>query len=228
MTSLKVIATADGSHTLRNEDLAETYHSSHGAIQESKHVFIANGFEFYVSHGTPVEVSILEIGFGTGLNALLTLQRAIENQINVKYTSIEPFPVPAEVWRQLNYAQLLGLTDAYEKLHQSSWDLPAEIHPHFHLQKRKTALEDITSFSTDFDIVYYDAFSPAKQPSLWTLAVLEKVVTALKDGGMFVTYCAKGALKRNLKALGLVTESLPGPPGKREMVRATKSVARSD
>jgi len=223
MPSLKVIVTADGSHSILNEDLGETYHSSHGAVLESGHVFINNGLDYVISNGMPGNISILEIGFGTGLNAFLTWQRVIDRGITTQYTAVEPFPVPPEIWRQLNYAQEPSLRRVFARIHEAPWDVNQDIDPHFHLLKCRTTLEQFSCISSSYDLVYFDAFSPDKQPAVWTLPVLEKIANSLKDGGIFVTYCAKGQLKRNLKALGLLTESLSGPPGKREMVRAIKT-----
>lgn len=223
MPSLKIIATADGSHSLLNEDLGETYHSSHGAVQESRHVFINNGLDYIISNGVPASISILEIGFGTGLNALLTWQHVMNRGIAIEYTAIEPFPVPPEIWQHLNYAQDTALRQAFTKIHEAPWDTNQAIDGHFQLLKCRTTLEQFSCISSSYDLVYFDAFSPGKQPELWTLPALEKIADGLNDAGIFVTYCAKGQLKRNLKALGLVIESLPGPPGKREMVRAIKT-----
>jgi tRNA U34 5-methylaminomethyl-2-thiouridine-forming methyltransferase MnmC len=225
MASVKIITTADGSHSLLNEDLNETYHSVHGAIQESTHVFIQNGFDYFLTKWAPERVSVLEVGFGTGLNALLTIQRLREKPVTVKYTAIEAYPLTETVWSVLNYIDVLGLKDAFTTLHQLVWEKEQTILTHFSLLKRCIPLEEIVLDPASFDLIYFDAFAPNKQPELWTFPMLQKVVRAMNEHAVFVTYCAKGQLKRDLKALGLVVETLPGPPGKNEMVRATKASA---
>lgn len=222
MAALKIIITADGSHSLLNEDLNETYHSVHGAIQESAHVFIKHGFDHFISQWNPERVSILEIGFGTGLNALLTIQKLFETSIHVRYTSLEAHPISEKMWSTLNYTESLGLKDQFKDLHQSAWGVESAILPQFNLLKKQGTLQEM-SFEPDvYDLIYFDAFAPSKQPELWTIDILQKVVDAMKRDAVFVTYCAKGQLKRDLKALGLMVETLQGPPGKHEMVRGTK------
>jgi tRNA U34 5-methylaminomethyl-2-thiouridine-forming methyltransferase MnmC len=206
---VKLIVTSDGSHSLLNTELDETYHSRHGAVQESLHVFIRNGLEKI--HKRPVNV--FEVGFGTGLNALLT---AI-TRIKVNYTSIEAFPLEAAVYNSLNYSP----KELLIKLHEAPWDASMPIDANFTLKKIHNTLEQV-SLPDEYDIIYFDAFAPSKQPEMWELPMLAKVCDALGTGGLFVTYCAKGQLKRDLKTLGLEVETLPGPPGKKEMVRGTK------
>lgn len=219
MNTIKIIVTGDGSHSLFNEALDETYHSRHGALQESLHVFIVHGFRYFVQKQKSKSVSILEVGFGTGLNALLTLAEAIESDISVAYTSLETYPLSEEVWVKLNYPDT---HNRFKELHRAEWEKWSQINSQFKLLKLEKSLQDVELDSQPYDLIYFDAFAPTKQPELWELKVLEKVVKTLKSGGMFVTYCAKGQLKRDLKSLGLIVESLPGPPGKREMVRALK------
>lgn len=220
--SLTIITTGDGSHSLRNEALNETYHSVHGALQESVHVFIRNGLEHRLQHVHDKPLSVFEVGFGTGLNALLTANYALDHAVPIVYTSIEAFPVPEEIWRTLNYASSEEAQKKFYSLHEASWETKQTIAAEFHLHKMHTTLEALTLPASSFDVVYFDAFAPNKQPDLWTLPMLEKVAVLLKPGGVFVTYCAKGQLKRDLKSLGLTTETLSGPPGKKEMVRATR------
>lgn len=219
MDTIKIIVTGDGSHSLFHEALDETYHSRHGALQESLHVFIEHGFRYLGKTQKPKSISILEVGFGTGLNALLTLAEAIESDISVAYTSLETYPLNEEVWAKLNYPDTNNL---FKELHQAEWEKWNQINSHFQLLKLEKSLQDVELDPRQCDLIYFDAFAPNKQPELWELTVLDKVVKTLKSGGMFVTYCAKGQLKRDLKSLGLIVESLPGPPGKREMVRALK------
>lgn len=219
---MEIIVTKDGSHSLLNTELNETYHSVHGALQESIHVFIKNGFDFALEKVKDESLSILEIGFGTGLNAILTLQRAQPISTKIQYTSLEAFPLSEEIWSKLNYTNTIGLADYFDKMHRAPWDVETAILPNFHLLKRNVTLQQ-AELNASFDLVYFDAFAPNKQPEMWTLDILEKVVKAMKPSGVFVTYCAKGQLKRDLKSLGLEVETLPGPPGKKEMVRGVNN-----
>ena len=219
---LKIITTADGSHSLFNEELNETYHSVHGAIQESVHVFIKSGLQYVLEKSSPLPISIFEVGFGTGLNALLTLQYLRGHPQAVNYTAIEHSPLGEEIWSKLNYASLLNLGAEYKGLHYSEWGRPHDLTSNFNLLKLNNSLQQVELSKESLDLVYYDAFAPSKQPELWSTDVLGKFFEALKPGGVLVTYCAKGQLKRDLNALGLVVETLPGPPGKKEMVRAVK------
>lgn len=222
MPDIKLIVTSDGSHSLLNEALNETYHSVHGAIRESQHVFIENGLNFFIKSNAPAQVTIFEVGFGTGLNTLLTVKELHNTRIHTRYVSVEAFPIGEPLWRSLNYVETLKSDEIFSKLHESEWESLIPISEQLELLKRKTTLEAIELRSESFDVVYYDAFAPNKQPELWTIDILRKVVEAMKFNGVFVTYCAKGQLKRDLKQLGLIVETLPGPPGKKEMVRALK------
>ena len=222
MSDLEIITTSDGSHTLRNKQLNETYHSIHGAVQESMHVFIKNGLEYYYQNHAPKDISILEVGFGTGLNALLTLQYAIHNNIQIRYTTLEPHPLSGDVWRQLNYGERDRGDDQFKVLHEAEWDREVVLTSAFTIHKLRKTLAEV-QLGANYDVIYFDAFAPAVQPELWTLGSLEKVVTLLKSGGVIVTYSAKGQLKRDLKALGLAVETLQGPPGKNEMVRGVRA-----
>lgn len=219
MKEIKVFLTGDGSHSLLNEALNETYHSRHGAVRESQHVFIESGLNYWLEKHKPPLVSILEVGFGTGLNALLTADEAILKNIKVEYTSLETFPIPPEIWATLNYPDPHNL---FRELHQAKWQDWVDINANFNLLKLQKSLQEVELESHQYDLIYFDAFAPNKQPELWENKMLEKVFGTIKPGGIFITYCAKGQVKRDLKTLGLIVESLPGPPGKREMVRATK------
>lgn len=218
----EIIITKDGSHSLLNTELNETYHSIHGALQESNHVFIKNGFDLAIQKN-PGSLSILEIGFGTGLNALLTLQRARQAQAQVRYSSLEAFPLPENIWSKLNYAASLNLTDYFDQLHRAAWDRESSILPNFQLLKQHKTIQE-AELTQRYDLIYFDAFAPNKQPEMWTVEILEKVITRLNPNGVFVTYCAKGQLKRDLKSLGLHVDTLPGPPGKKEMVRGINNL----
>lgn len=219
--AIEIFTTSDGSHSLLNTDLNETYHSTHGAVRESIYVFLNKGYDLVVERN-PTEIHILEIGFGTGLNALLTLQKSLNSSIKVFYTTIEAFPLGEEVWTKLNYTDTLGSREYFEKLHQASWSQWQEITPNFQLFKVNGELQHALFPEKKYDLIYFDAFAPSKQPEMWELDILQKVVDLMGDKAVFVTYCAKGQLKRDLKSLGLQTETLEGPPGKKEMVRGIK------
>lgn len=221
MDDLEIITTSDGSHTLRNSRLKETYHSVHGAVQESMHVFIGNGLEYYGAHHPGERISILEVGFGTGLNALLSAQHTMHTDIRIHYTTLEPFPLPEEVWSVLNYGDPDKGGHLYRALHQAAWNREVPVSPEFTIVKIDKSLHDAV-LNAMYDIVYFDAFAPQIQPELWSYGALGKVVSRLNAGGVFVTYSAKGQLKRDLKTLGMAVETLPGPPGKNEMVRGIR------
>jgi tRNA U34 5-methylaminomethyl-2-thiouridine-forming methyltransferase MnmC len=217
----EIISSADGSHTVFIPELNEHYHSVHGALNESLHVFIEAGFNQLLNYP---EINILEIGFGTGLNVLLTAIEAGKMNKRVIYTSLEPFPLSKEIISNLNYTEVVKDHSAgfvFEKIHFSPWNSPVIIHPNFILEKREEAIQEV-SFQNKFNLVYYDAFAPRVQPELWTQDIFENIFNLLETGGILVTYCAKGAVKRALAGAGFKVESLPGPPGKREMTRAIK------
>lgn len=217
-----MIITEDGSHSLQVPDLNETYHSSHGAIQESAHVFIKNGLDHWIDKNQKKQLSIFEVGFGTGLNALLTDLKAKELSAKVHYDSIELFPLSIEITSQLNFVKQLDCgSELLNKLHASKWDEITDISPNFALQKIASSIDNFTPKST-YDLIYFDAFAPSKQPEMWAYSIIEKCYTMLNPNGVFVTYSAKGQLKRDLKKAGFTVESIAGPPGKFEMVRATK------
>lgn len=221
----KIIITEDGSHSVYLPDINESYHSTHGAYRESVHVFLLYGLEaWYARNRGKFPVRIFEVGFGTGLNAWLTLIWAEQNHVPVLYHSIEPFPLPEEIYNQLNYTQIdetLSHYNSYFKLlHQLEWDKGLPITDYFNIKKEKTTLDEATLYDTD--VVYFDAFSPKKQPDLWNKAMLKKTVEAMNPGAVFVTYCAAGHLKKNLQELLLTLDEVPGPPGKKEMTRGWK------
>ncbi len=219
MDNIALKLTEDGSHTLYNEKLDETYHSKHGAIQEAMHVFINAGLN-YINKPT---INILEVGFGTGLNAFLTLQES--RGININYTSLEAYPLEGDVIDQLNYIKELNLdTDEvkqFEKLHAVEWGSYQEVTSKFNLNKVKVELAKYRTTEL-FDIIYFDAFGPRVQPEMWEKEIFKKMHDILAEKGILVTYCAKGSVKRTLKEVGFQVEPLPGPPGKREMTRAKK------
>ena len=219
----EIILTGDGSHSLKLTGVDEHYHSTHGALQESRHVFIQHGLLALSGYNPPL--NILEVGFGTGLNALLSLYQAIKGKLNVKYLALEPFPLEAREYSALNFATAIGepiLASNLLALHQAPWGTMQALHPEFSIHKVKEPIQSVTLPAKAFDLVYFDAFGPEIQPEMWTDAVFNKVSAAMKPGALLVTYSAKGSVRRNMKAAGLQVEKLSGPPGKREMTRAVK------
>lgn len=222
----ELIATEDGSVTLYVPELNEHYHSVHGAIQESKHIFIQAGMDYYLENhqaGGCQSLHILEAGFGTGLNTLLTLLHAAELEVPVHYHSIEKYPLRAVEIAGLNYPEQIGSScqQPFHELHACPWEEEVQIVPHFRLCKHCNDFRKI-DFPPRFDIIYFDAFNPDVQPHLWTEEVFARFYGALKPGGILVTYCVKGIVKQALRHTGFTLKRLPGPPGKREMLRATK------
>lgn len=216
----EVVLTEDGSSSIFLPELNEHYHSSHGALQEARHVFIQNGFHYLNKE----KLRVFEMGFGTGLNALLTLNEAKLSNRMVQYLGVEAFPVELEQIRRLNYPGLIDsdLHPDFMRMHEAEWDRTIEINPHFSLTKIQTDIRDFEHKDSLFDIVYFDAFGYRAQEEMWSTAILEKMHSLLDASGILVTYAARGQFKRDLKALGFEVEALPGPPGKREMTRAIK------
>ena len=232
--ALKLSQTGDGSSSLYHEGLDETYHSRHGAIAESKHVFIDQGLTHRLKIKSTRHLSILEMGFGTGLNALLTLlylqddlqeQFEFENKnisFSVNYDALEAFPLTPDHYQNLDYPKHLNSPDAlFRKLHEVPWDLPNEISKGFTLFKQNRHFEDFVADQA-YDLVYYDAFGARVQPELWEIERFLALYKALRPHGVLVTYAAKGSVRRALQEVGFMVERLPGPPGKREMLRGTK------
>lgn len=217
----KLILTEDGSHSLLQSELNETYHSIHGAIQESKHIFIEAGLETCKQH----PVNILEIGFGTGLNAFLTLLETELSGLKVYYTAIELYPLSTASASLLNYPDLLapGKKDIFYQLHTSPWQNHIQLTRQFELYKIK---DDYSSMhlSGNFDLIFFDAFSPEKQPEMWTEERFSMIYSCCNPGAILTTYCSKGDVRRALQSAGFEVERIPGPPGKREMLRARKEI----
>lgn len=215
-----IITTADGSKTIQIEDWNEQYHSIHGAVQEAQHVFIKHGL-----HAVKLNnINLLEVGFGTGLNAFITLLEAEKSQIQINYTGVEAYPVLEEELAQLNYASALNAENRIEdfwKLHSSDWELGCEITENFKLTKQQKFFNDIDE-SEAYHLIYFDAFGARVQPELWDEAMFKRMYKALKNDGILVTYAAKGSVRRAMQSAGFLVEKLPGPPGKREMLRALK------
>ena len=220
---LQLVATSDGSNTIYNAQVGENYHSRHGALQESRHVFLQSGLEYFLSinGGTNEEVSILEVGFGTGLNFLLTADYCAENNIQLDYTGIEAYPLTDAMINQTGYDNYVdaeiwaGFLENYtQALEQAVYiDATSQLH---------VAATTLADFESDklYDVIYFDAFAVANQPEMWDEAAITHTLKFLKPGGVFVTYAITGNLKRTIKALGLKVEKAPGAPGKREMLRA--------
>lgn len=218
----RIIRTSDGSTTIQIEDWDECYHSKHGAIQEAKHVFIKNGLALFSGQ----KVSILELGFGTGLNAFITFLEAKKCNQTIEYVGVEAYPVSVEELKGMNYVEELEALEyktVFEKIHQENWEQPILISEDFYLTKRQQFFEAIDDVE-QFDLIYFDAFGYRVQPDLWSTAIFQKMFTALKNNGVLVTYAARGVVKRSMIEVGFKVEKLAGPPGKREMFRATKLV----
>ncbi|MDD4529802.1 MAG: tRNA (5-methylaminomethyl-2-thiouridine)(34)-methyltransferase MnmD [Bacteroidales bacterium] len=217
--NIEVLITQDGSSSLRRKDLQEGYHSTYGAIAESVHIFIDAGLRNVEKHSL---INILEIGFGTGLNALLTCEFAIKEKQSIYYQTIEKYPLSQQIISQLNYGKLLSLEKEFLKIHSVSWNENAEINNLFSIHKIDKPAENLNYKANFFDIIYFDAFAPQFEENLWQQEMFAKLYSSLKEGGLLVTYCCKGDVKRALKASGFQIEKLPGPKGKREILRAKK------
>lgn len=215
--------TADGSITFYIPEIDEHYHSTNGAVVEALHVYLKEALQRFVELNNPKEVRILEIGFGTGLNAFLTLLKSAELQIPIHYTTLELYPLAAEQVAQLNYAEQIDANSAnlFKALHAANWNESVAITPFFSIEKRQMDLVKEPLMGR-FDVVYYDAFAPDKQPEMWSEAIYQKVADAVDKGGILTTYCAKGVVRRGFRDAGFEMERIPGPPGKREMIRGTR------
>jgi tRNA U34 5-methylaminomethyl-2-thiouridine-forming methyltransferase MnmC len=222
-TTLEIFKTDDGSDSLFNPALMEVYHSRHGAVNESKHVFIKAGLEFVSNRFDTIK--ILEVGFGTGLNALLTLDYCHFHKLTARYFTLEPFPIKSDTVLKLNHFKFCNLPDSkrlFEQLHLSSWNAEINLTDWFLFIKSIKGIE-FAGFQPDyFNLVYFDAFAPDIQPELWTVAVFNKLYHCMEKHGVLVTYAAKGQVRRNMQAAGFSVERIQGPLGKREMLRATK------
>ena len=220
----KIITTGDGSKTIQIEEWHEQYHSKHGALQEAQHVFIKSGLHHFCnSNPKKKQISILEIGFGTGLNAFLTLLEAEVKNVDISYVGIEAFPVQFQEIRELNYPELIDSNRIgdYIKLHKSPWETKEPITVKFDLLKRNQLISHITD-QDSYDLVYFDAFGAKVQPELWTKDIFQRMYNAIKPNGVLVTYAAIGKVRRDMTEIGFVVERIEGPPGKRHMLRATK------
>ena len=218
----EIIITQDGSSSIYIPELDETYHSKFGAIQEAKHVFIKNGLDLFEDSS---EISILEIGFGTGLNALITMLEAENRNLKINYVGVEAYPIALDEILQLNYVKQLESPEKqvdFEKMHASNWEEEIAINSNFTLTKRKQSFEEISDENT-FDLIYFDAFGFTVQPDLWNEAIFEIMFKSLKNRGMLTTYACRTSIKKAMQHAGFQTLKLPGAPGKREMLRALKN-----
>lgn len=216
----EVIITSDGSSTIFIPEWNESYHSKNGAIQEAYHVFINAGFSLFEKKS----LSILEIGFGTGLNAFITYLEAKKNNININYVGVEAYPVVLEEIKALNYIEELNAEsekDVFNKMHELDWNLENEVSAHFKLTKRKQLFQDIKDVEC-FDLIYFDAFGFTLQPELWSEEIFQSMYNSLLKNGILVTYACRGSVKRAMIKAGFKVEKLPGAPGKREMLRGIK------
>ncbi len=216
----EIIITADGSTTIQIKDWNEQYHSKHGAIQEAYHVYIDSGLSLFKNQ----KLSILEIGFGTGLNALITYIEASKLGLEVNYVGVDAYPIKSEELQRLNYVSQLkaeALSKDFLLMHDSQWEKEVAISDRFTLHKKQKDFAEL-AMENSFDLIYFDAFGARVQPELWTETIFAKMFRAMKNDGILVTYAAKGSVRRAMQAVGFYVERLPGPPGKREMLRATK------
>ncbi|MGC6430883.1 MAG: tRNA (5-methylaminomethyl-2-thiouridine)(34)-methyltransferase MnmD [Jejuia sp.] len=224
----EIITTADGSTTIHLPDWNEQYHSKHGAIQEAYHVFIKHGLH-HVCHpelvsGSHQELSILEIGFGTGLNAFITYLEAEKSNLKINYVGVEGYPVSPEEVQYLNYSSELKAEKKdfiFKRFHDISWEDKHQISTNFNVTKQQKLFHEIED-KNQYHLIYFDAFGARVQPELWTETIFKKMYDALKEKGVLVTYAAKGSVRRAMQSVGFLVEKLPGPPGKREMLRATR------
>ncbi len=216
----KIITTSDGSKTIHIVDWNEQYHSKHGAIQEAYHVFIKSGLELFEKKS----ISILEVGFGTGLNCLITLIESKRLQLQIDYKGVEAYPITSKEHQQLNYISELNASkfqSEFSQMHSCLWEKNVQIDANFFLIKEQKDFKEIEE-ENEYNLIYFDAFGARVQPELWTEVIFLKMYKALKKDGILVTYAAKGSVRRAMQAAGFQVERLPGPPGKREMLRARK------
>ncbi len=220
---IEILKTGDGSHTLYNKALNETYHSKHGALQESIHVYIQMGLDTFPSEQP---LHIFEFGLGTGLNLMLTIEAFLKNpERPIVYHTIESFPLAASITGHLNYDELFDSDEVksyFTKIHAAPWNEEIQLLNGFSLKKIHSTFETYEPLAAYYDLIYFDAFAPSKQPEVWDESIFHKLYHILKNKGKLVTYCSQGQFKRNLKASGFQVETLPGPPYKKEMVRAFK------
>lgn len=222
-SKLTIEITGDGSHTIFSPLLNERYHSGFGALMESLHIYIRNGYRRVIK--AKKEIYLLEVGLGTGLNALLTYVEAERFKMKTFYTALEPFPLPCTITEMLNYPSMLGaknMEDIFRIIHETGWNTPLKMNEYFSINKRMECIENAVLPANHYNLVYFDAFAPRVQPKLWEQVIFDKIWKAMTNDGILITYSATGSVKRNLAAAGFKVESIPGPPGKREITSAVK------
>ena len=222
----KIILTEDGSHTVSVPELNVTYHSVHGAIQESAHVFIEAGLKFLINSSAHQQLNIFEMGFGTGLNVLLTYMAAEKQQMRIYYETIETFPLTIEEVLFLNYCEQLNRSDlrpVFEKFHSCEWEKEIQLSPFFIFKKTDFPLINYSP-NLPTNLIYFDAFDPKVQPELWTKEIFDKMFSILSPNGVLVTYSSKADVRRAMLPAGFSVEKIPGAKGKREMIRAIKKL----
>ena len=219
----KTEITTDGSVTLYIPEIDEHYHSTNGAVTEAMHVYITEALRKRLAAEDVKEIRLLEIGFGTGLNTFLTLIEAITKDVTIRYTTLELYPLNTELIRELNYTELVNpeFEKYFEMIHSAEWGREVKICDNFYITKLNTDLKDFVSEEL-FDVIFFDAFAPEKQPEMWNDGIYEKMFSHCSDNGILTTYCAKGVVRRGFRDAGFTMERIPGPPGKREMLRANK------
>jgi tRNA U34 5-methylaminomethyl-2-thiouridine-forming methyltransferase MnmC len=219
----RVKVTSDGSPTIELMGMNEHYHSTHGAVQESLHVFISMGLHYLIRKEV-VDIRILEVGLGTGLNCLCTLDEVCQSNIVVYYHGLEAYPLEKEWLLAMNYERFFPhvLCESLQNAMLQNWHKEQKLHPRMTTYFQSEQLQQMTFADSQFNLVYYDAFGPRTQPEMWTTEMFAKLFHAMSSDSVLVTYCAKGSVKRSLKEVGFLIETLPGPPGKREMIRAVK------
>ena len=223
MITPELVKTEDGSDTLFVRELGEHYHSTFGAVQESMHIFIKAGLRQFDQS----PLNLLEVGFGTGLNAYLTVIETIKTKQIIRYITIERYPLPSEIWTTLNYPAIVpgGDPELFRMIHNAEWNKEVKITDYFSILKLSADLREVDYLALPrFDLIYFDAFSPEKQPELWETSIFCRLASQCSPAGKIVTYCAKGAVRRSLQEAGFHMERIPGPPGKREMLRGTRKM----
>ncbi len=218
----EVVLTSDDSSSIYSSRFDALYHSKHGAIQESQHVFIKSGLQEFIHSRKTQELNVLEIGFGTGLNALLTWIEAESRNINISYTGLEAYPITDDLFHKLNYSSILDCENEFNSIHSSPWNELYTIGRSFTLFKKKCLFQEFED-EKRFDVIYFDAFAPNTQKELWNLDMMKKMYSLSQNGSILVTYCAKGVVRRTMQEAGFEVSRIPGPPGKREMLRAIRT-----